>query len=68
MAISDSGGIYELDCDMCFESDRNKFDSFNEAIEFKKTSKWTSVLKSGIWMDICPNCSGLGQQSLFGSD
>lgn len=57
--IENNGGIYYLECDICGEDSGNDFDSFNEAVLWKKDREngWVSRKdKEGNWEDVCENC------------
>lgn len=59
--IEGSNGYYTLECDVCgADCKDNPFDSFGEAVQFKKdpANRWTSKRKDGDWYDICPDCKG----------
>ena len=46
---------YKLICDICgYETDG--FDTFQEAVEYKKDGEWKSQKVADGWEDICPNC------------
>ena len=57
----------ELQCDTCNESE--SFDTFTEAVAFKKdkSNGWKSKKGTdGEWVDICPNCLSVNcQPDLF---
>ena len=60
MAISGFSGIYQLECDVCGSDADEEFDSFYEAVEWKKdkSNLWTSRKNQGFWEDVCPECNG----------
>lgn len=45
-------GKYVLVCDLCYE-EYGSFDTFQDAVKYKKDYEWTSVKIDGEWMDIC---------------
>jgi hypothetical protein len=48
---------FELSCDYCEEPAEETFDTFQEAVEFKKDNGWKSVKdKAGNWHELCPEC------------
>ena len=64
MAISGFSGIYSLECDECGDEAEEDFDSFYEAVEWKKdkTNLWSSRKTKGGWEDLCPKCNGNDQK------
>ena len=51
---------YELICDKCEMHCDFVFESFMEAVEYKRdrTTGWTSRIDSnGRWIELCPDCS-----------
>lgn len=50
-------GVCYLICDRCQIEAEDEFDSFADAIEYKKENGWRSRrLDDGTWVDICPDC------------
>lgn len=51
-------GDYTLECDICGAEAEETFDSFMDAVEWKKdkSNGWTSKKRDGEWMDVCPDC------------
>lgn len=47
-------GMYDLICDIC--TNYEEFETFNEAVEFKKEFGWKSEKKNNEWIDICEEC------------
>jgi len=47
-------GKHYLVCDIC--GDYEEFDTWGEAVDFKKTEGWGSKKTKQGWMDFCPNC------------
>lgn len=45
----------ELTCDICGHC-VSGFDSFHEAVDYKKENGWKSQKHKGEWEDICPKC------------
>lgn len=43
-----------LSCDICEE--QFKFDSFDEAVDYKKDNNWKSKKIKNEWIDMCPSC------------
>ena len=59
MIDGDSMGGYTLMCDVCEETFSDGFDTFHDAVEFKKdpNNNWKSKKRdNGEWMDCCPDC------------
>jgi hypothetical protein len=57
--IERSGDEFELICDCC-EDSVDGFEEFGEAVQYKKDNGWKSVKgASGIWYELCPDCSTL---------
>lgn len=61
MSIEKNDGFNNFDLcrDICGEETNEGFDSFYEAVEFKKNKSngWISKKDSkGQWKDICPDC------------
>jgi len=59
-----SSDLYILECDICGESANEEFDSFYDAVEWKKdkSNGWKSQKRNpkveNSWEDICPECQG----------
>ena len=52
--IDKEDGKYYLYCDIC---DRfEKFDEWQDAVDFKRDNYWSSRKVCGEWRDICPEC------------
>lgn len=49
------GSQVELACDICGYT-VTSFDSFQEAVDYKKEDGWKSQKHKGEWEDICPEC------------
>lgn len=49
---------YELECDVCGDDAGIDFDTFMEAVDWKKdkSNGWTSKKIGGDWHDVCPDC------------
>lgn len=45
---------YDLICDICGKT--IKFDTFNEAVQFKKDNNWRSKKQLSNWIDMCDKC------------
>lgn len=55
--IERTGDQYELICDHC-EKTVSGFDTFQEAVNFKRVKGWKSVkTKSMGWAELCPICA-----------
>jgi hypothetical protein len=55
--IERNGDGFEPICDHC-EDSVDGFDEFDEAAQYKKDNGWKSVKgASGIWYELCPDCS-----------
>jgi hypothetical protein len=60
--IENEGGFgmdsFVLTCDICGEEANEMFDTFQEAVDFKRDREngWISRKTSGEWEDVCPNC------------
>ena len=49
--------MYELTCNHCEETVDESFDSFQDAVQYKKDNEWKSVKdKDDAWQDLCPSC------------
>ena len=48
-------GIYVLICDCCGE-EKDTFDNFYDAVEYKKANGWKSQRFNDVWIDACPEC------------
>jgi len=57
MSITKDCGCYVLSCDMCFTDVEEEFDSFDEAVDYKKGHGWKSIKDRGEWLDMCPKCT-----------
>lgn len=52
-------GHYVLTCDYCEDDVEEYFDSFMDAVHFKKDNEWKSVkTRNGAWKELCPECAG----------
>ena len=51
---------YELVCDVCDATADEQFDSFEDAVAFKRdrSNGWRSRNVDGVWEDLCPDCAG----------
>jgi hypothetical protein len=49
-------GYYFLYCDVCGEEESGMFDSFYDAVEYKKINGWKSQKRNSEWEDVCPEC------------
>lgn len=49
--------MYQLECDNCGHCTDETFDSFMEAVEFKKENNWKSIKTNGEWKELCPECA-----------
>ena len=56
--IEGNGMGFDLSCDICGAEADEEFDSFYEAVEWKKNKEngWISRKKDGEWEDVCPEC------------
>lgn len=56
--IAKFGSSYKLVCDVCGESEKEEFDDFYEAVDFKKEkgNEWRSKKVGGDWIDVCEDC------------
>lgn len=45
---------YELICDICGED--FDFETFDDAVNYKRENGWKSEKYKGEWQDICPEC------------
>jgi hypothetical protein len=51
-------GEYELICDHCGKTAKIGFDTFDEAVRYKRIKKWKPVkTKTQGWVDLCPGCA-----------
>jgi hypothetical protein len=51
---------YTLSCDYCGDAADGLFDTFQEAVDYKKdiTNGWRSLKdKDGVWNELCPSCN-----------
>ena len=48
---------YSLECEVCGKTIDN-FETFYDAVEYKKENGWKSVKVNGAWEDRCPDCAG----------
>lgn len=48
-------GRFVLTCDCC-EHEVKYFDTFQEAVDYKKENGWQSVKDGSEWRDVCPDC------------
>lgn len=55
MIRSTGNGKFEMICETCGYS-VSGFDSFNEAVEYKKENDWRSLKTSDGWEDVCSDC------------
>lgn len=53
--ITQEYGIYKLFCDSCDEC--IEFDTFEDAVEYKKKEGWKSFNHDGVWEEYCTECS-----------
>jgi hypothetical protein len=65
MIQKDQFGIYELKCDECGDLSDIDFDSFEEAVQYKRTTAkdtgWRAVKdRNDEWHDLCPGCATPG--------
>lgn len=58
--IERNDDLYELSCDICGYVEDQFFDTFEEAVSFKKdkSNEWRSKKIDGEWHDMCPDCAG----------
>lgn len=58
MSIENYDGLYSLECDICGAGAIEDFDSFYDAVNFKKdkSNGWISKKEDDEWLDICPDC------------
>ena len=54
-------GKFELSCDVCGEPADEQFDSFQDAVDYKKSKGWESQRCGDIWQDACPDCHSLSR-------
>ena len=49
---------FSLTCDHCEEEAEETFETFEEAVQFKKDNGWRSVKNvfENTWSDLCPDC------------
>jgi hypothetical protein len=60
MIAKDSFDQYVLTCDECGEDADDDFDTWDEAVDFKKDKDngWKAVKDfDGDWHDLCPSCN-----------
>jgi hypothetical protein len=52
-----SAADYRLVCDYCEEAVDVEFETFYEAVDYKKENGWKPVKdKDNDWQDLCPEC------------
>jgi hypothetical protein len=60
MSIQKNDGFntFDIICDICGEETNKGFDSFSDAVAFKKdkSNGWKSRKVKDEWEDICPDC------------
>ena len=62
MSIDKIHGEYCLSCDICGEGPQQPFESFDEAIQYKKNNGWSSLQnRNGEWVELCDNCARIGR-------
>ena len=64
--IEKVGESYRLVCDICALGDGGEieFDTFEEAVEYKKEHGWVSLqFRDGEWEDICSVCAEIEEDS-----
>lgn len=54
MTIEKDGREFFVYCDICGETAREFFDTFQD-----KENSWKSRAEKGEWLDICPECQGV---------
>jgi len=47
---------YYLVCDFCLNPANQKFDSYDEVIDYKKLNNWIWIKDPNEWFDVCPEC------------
>jgi hypothetical protein len=52
--IDKSYGKVKLYCDCCGECET--FETFDEAVEHKKSNNWQSKKIKDVWQEYCPDC------------
>jgi len=58
MSIDKIHGQHFLACDVCGEGPQRPFESFDEAVQYKKMHGWRSRQNSRYeWEDICDECT-----------
>lgn len=55
MILREPDGMY-LQCDFC-PTYEGEFETFNDAVRYKRTHNWRSVKIKGEWFDKCPECA-----------
>jgi hypothetical protein len=56
--ISKQHGYYVLARDVCGSESPELFDTFQETVDYKRGSDWTSKRDHfGNWYDVCPDCA-----------
>ena len=55
--IDKINNIHKIICNSCGEIFKNEFNSFYDAVEYKKSNGWRSVkISEAKWDEICPDC------------
>ena len=56
MSIQKEYGYEILTCDICIEPVEHAFDTWDEAIDYKKEHGWKAKKDDNEWIDVCPDC------------
>ena len=63
MSLDKIHGEYHLSCDICGEGPQRPFESFDEAVQYKRDNDWKSSRNSSHdWQDACPDCVKIGRE------
>ena len=55
--IEKINNIYKIICDSCGEVFPDNFNTFHDAVDYKRNNNWRSVkVSEGNWNEICPDC------------
>ena len=56
MIIRTKDNKFILTCDICLKQVEVMFDTFNDAVRYKRDNRWASQRHIGHWEDVCFYC------------
>lgn len=56
MSIQKIDGSFALSCDICENEAEQRFDSFDDALDYRKVNGWQTRMRKGWYEDVCPDC------------